>query len=100
MTIEAPSFSTFGKAQLFEKVEAVCGPPIWQWPDDLADGLFVEWALRQLDWDNKKFADYLGINRPTVSLWIHGHQAPKPWVKQILKQLIILRLNLEVFVHD
>ena len=38
-----------GPAALIEQVEKICGPSVWQWPDDLEDRLFVEWALRQLD---------------------------------------------------
>lgn len=83
---------------LLEKARDVTGPSVWQWPDHLSDGDFVEWGLRQLDWSNQRFADYLGVNRPTVSLWTNGHQRPKPWVKRTLKMLILLRLNVEVLV--
>jgi len=34
-------------AALIEQVEKICGPSVWQWPDDLDDGLFIEWSLRQ-----------------------------------------------------
>ena len=39
------------------------------------------------------------LTRKAVSFWINGHSTPKAWVKRLLKQLILLRLNLEVFVE-
>ncbi len=91
--------SRLGPAELIAQVEKICPTPIFRWPDDLDDAQFLEWALRRLDWSNQEFADYLGLTRKTVSVWINGHQPPKPWVKQILKQLILLRMNMEVFVE-
>ena len=77
----------------------ICPTPIMKWPDDLEDAQFLEWALRRLDWSNTEFADYLGLSRKAVSFWLNGHTKPKPWVKRMLKLLILLRLNLELYVE-
>ena len=90
--------SRLGPAELIEKVEKICPTPIFRWPDDLDDAAFIEWALRRLDWSNQEFADYVGLRRETVSFWLNGHQKPKAWVRRMLKLLILLRMNMEVFV--
>ncbi len=83
--------------QLVDHVKRVVGPPIWDWPDDLPDGQFIEWALRQLDWSNEDLARYCGVTRRAVGQWLHGHRKPKAWLRQLLKHVIITKLLLEMY---